>query len=225
MPGRRRSERADLDEGDREAQRQPQPPGLWICRQRNHVPRSDETTTGIVRRRRRQRSPVGDSESPARGGDGSERRSEASVRPAVRGPAKHKWAGDKQAGRGLTSWPCSGSGIGPPGCSRLTSPLWQLALRTDSPIHVVESGRRREDGGRDPRARPRAPARARGRTRPPRTGGRGAAAGRADARGAGSGFDGHGDNLAQLKQLGDLRASGVLTDTEFEVQQANILSA
>jgi Short C-terminal domain len=34
-----------------------------------------------------------------------------------------------------------------------------------------------------------------------------------------------GDKLAQLKQLGELRASGVLTDAEFEVQKANILSA
>ena len=33
------------------------------------------------------------------------------------------------------------------------------------------------------------------------------------------------EKLAQLKQLGDLRASGVLTDAEFEVQKANILSA
>lgn len=34
-----------------------------------------------------------------------------------------------------------------------------------------------------------------------------------------------GEKLAQLKELGDLRASGVLTDAEFEVQKANILSA
>jgi hypothetical protein len=34
-----------------------------------------------------------------------------------------------------------------------------------------------------------------------------------------------GEKLEQLKQLGDLRASGVLTDAEFEVQKANILSA
>lgn len=34
-----------------------------------------------------------------------------------------------------------------------------------------------------------------------------------------------GEKLAQLKQLGDLRASGVLTDAEFEVQKAHILSA
>ena len=34
-----------------------------------------------------------------------------------------------------------------------------------------------------------------------------------------------GDKLVQLKQLGDLRASGVLTDAEFEVQKASILSA
>jgi Short C-terminal domain len=33
-----------------------------------------------------------------------------------------------------------------------------------------------------------------------------------------------GNKLAQLKQLGDLRAAGVLTDTEFEVQKAQILS-
>jgi hypothetical protein len=33
------------------------------------------------------------------------------------------------------------------------------------------------------------------------------------------------DKLAQLKQLGELRASGVLTDAEFEVQKARILSA
>jgi hypothetical protein len=34
-----------------------------------------------------------------------------------------------------------------------------------------------------------------------------------------------GDKLAQLKQLGELRESGVLTDAEFEVQKAQILSA
>ena|SRR5271165_5941190 len=34
-----------------------------------------------------------------------------------------------------------------------------------------------------------------------------------------------GDKLAQLKQLGELRDSGVLTDAEFEVQKAQILSA
>jgi hypothetical protein len=34
-----------------------------------------------------------------------------------------------------------------------------------------------------------------------------------------------GDKLAQLKQLGELRESGVLTDGEFEVQKAQILSA
>ena len=33
-----------------------------------------------------------------------------------------------------------------------------------------------------------------------------------------------GEKLAQLKQLGELRASGVLTDAEFEVQKAQILS-
>jgi hypothetical protein len=33
------------------------------------------------------------------------------------------------------------------------------------------------------------------------------------------------DKLAQLTQLGELRASGVLTDAEFEVQKAQILSA
>jgi hypothetical protein len=33
------------------------------------------------------------------------------------------------------------------------------------------------------------------------------------------------EKLAQLQQLGELRASGVLTDAEFEVQKANILSA
>jgi Short C-terminal domain len=33
------------------------------------------------------------------------------------------------------------------------------------------------------------------------------------------------DKLAQLKQLGELRAAGVLTDAEFEVQKANILNA
>jgi Short C-terminal domain len=33
------------------------------------------------------------------------------------------------------------------------------------------------------------------------------------------------EKLEQLKQLGELRASGVLTDVEFEVQKANILSA
>jgi Short C-terminal domain len=34
-----------------------------------------------------------------------------------------------------------------------------------------------------------------------------------------------GEKLAQLKQLGELRESGVLTDAEFEVQKAQILSA
>jgi hypothetical protein len=34
-----------------------------------------------------------------------------------------------------------------------------------------------------------------------------------------------GDKLAQLEKLGDLRGSGVLTDAEFEVQKARILSA
>jgi hypothetical protein len=34
-----------------------------------------------------------------------------------------------------------------------------------------------------------------------------------------------GEKLVQLKQLGDLRAAGVLTDAEFEAQKANILSA
>ncbi|HEY2655749.1 MAG TPA: SHOCT domain-containing protein [Solirubrobacteraceae bacterium] len=34
-----------------------------------------------------------------------------------------------------------------------------------------------------------------------------------------------GETLEQLKQLGELRAAGVLTDTEFEVQKARILSA
>ena len=34
-----------------------------------------------------------------------------------------------------------------------------------------------------------------------------------------------GEKLEQLKQLGDLRAAGVLTDAEFEVQKANILNA
>jgi Short C-terminal domain len=34
-----------------------------------------------------------------------------------------------------------------------------------------------------------------------------------------------GAKLEQLKQLGDLRTAGVLTDTEFEVQKAQILSA
>ncbi|MBV9002254.1 MAG: SHOCT domain-containing protein [Solirubrobacterales bacterium] len=33
------------------------------------------------------------------------------------------------------------------------------------------------------------------------------------------------EKLAQLQQLGDLRAAGVLTDAEFETQKANILSA
>lgn len=31
------------------------------------------------------------------------------------------------------------------------------------------------------------------------------------------------DKLAQLKELGDLKASGVLTDAEFEAQKAKIL--
>jgi post-segregation antitoxin (ccd killing protein) len=35
---------------------------------------------------------------------------------------------------------------------------------------------------------------------------------------------GTGDRLAQLRELGELRASGVLTDAEFEVQKARILS-
>ena len=34
-----------------------------------------------------------------------------------------------------------------------------------------------------------------------------------------------GDKLAQLKQLGELRESGVLTDAEFEAQKAQILGA
>jgi hypothetical protein len=34
-----------------------------------------------------------------------------------------------------------------------------------------------------------------------------------------------GDKLAQLKQLGELRAADVLTEAEFEVQKAKILSA
>ena len=34
-----------------------------------------------------------------------------------------------------------------------------------------------------------------------------------------------GDKLAQLKQLGELRESGVLTDTEFVAQKQRILSA
>ena len=33
------------------------------------------------------------------------------------------------------------------------------------------------------------------------------------------------DKLAQLKQLGELQAAGVLTNVEFEVQKAKILSA
>jgi len=33
------------------------------------------------------------------------------------------------------------------------------------------------------------------------------------------------DKLAQLKQLGELQASGVLTDIEFEVQKNKILSS
>ena len=34
-----------------------------------------------------------------------------------------------------------------------------------------------------------------------------------------------GDKLTQLKQLGELRDSGVLTDAEFETQKAQLLSA
>ena len=34
-----------------------------------------------------------------------------------------------------------------------------------------------------------------------------------------------GDKLAQLKQLGELREAGVLTDAEFAAQKARILSA
>ena len=34
-----------------------------------------------------------------------------------------------------------------------------------------------------------------------------------------------GEKLAQLKQLGELRAAGVVTDAEFDVQKAHILSA
>jgi hypothetical protein len=33
-----------------------------------------------------------------------------------------------------------------------------------------------------------------------------------------------GDRLEQLKQLGELRSAGVLTDAEFEAQKAQILS-
>ena len=50
-----------------------------------------------------------------------------------------------------------------------------------------------------------------------------AGAGRADARGPGSGARlarDMGEKLEQLKQLGELRASGVLTDAEFEAQKA-----
>jgi hypothetical protein len=38
---------------------------------------------------------------------------------------------------------------------------------------------------------------------------------------AGAGTD---DKLAQLKELGELKASGVLTDAEFEAQKAKILA-
>jgi hypothetical protein len=34
-----------------------------------------------------------------------------------------------------------------------------------------------------------------------------------------------GEKLEQLKQLGELRAAGVLTDAEFDVQKAQILSS
>ena len=34
---------------------------------------------------------------------------------------------------------------------------------------------------------------------------------------------GSGDKIAQLKQLGDLHASGVLTDEEFTAEKAKIL--
>jgi hypothetical protein len=34
-----------------------------------------------------------------------------------------------------------------------------------------------------------------------------------------------GDKLGHVKQLGELRASGVLTDAEFEVQKARILGS
>jgi hypothetical protein len=33
------------------------------------------------------------------------------------------------------------------------------------------------------------------------------------------------DSLAQLRQLGDLRAQGVLTDAEFEQQKSRILNS
>ena len=33
------------------------------------------------------------------------------------------------------------------------------------------------------------------------------------------------DKIAQLKELGELKASGVLTDAEFEAQKAKILAA
>lgn len=38
---------------------------------------------------------------------------------------------------------------------------------------------------------------------------------------AGAGTD---DKLAQLKELGELKASGVLTDAEFEAQKAKVLA-
>ncbi len=41
----------------------------------------------------------------------------------------------------------------------------------------------------------------------------------------GPGSPGMGDKLTQLKQLGELRDSGVLTDAEFETQKAQLLSA
>jgi hypothetical protein len=52
---------------------------------------------------------------------------------------------------------------------------------------------------------------------------RGSAAPIAPASAAGS--PDMGDKLAQLKQLGELRESGVLTDAEFAAQKTQILSA
>lgn len=40
-----------------------------------------------------------------------------------------------------------------------------------------------------------------------------------------SGGGGSGDTIAQLQQLADLKAQGVLTDAEFEAQKARVLGS
>lgn len=55
-----------------------------------------------------------------------------------------------------------------------------------------------------------------------------AATGAGSGSGFGSGSDAPGDDMStkieQLKQLGDLKAQGVLTEEEFEAQKRNLLA-